>query len=63
MEYLTGKDYKWLCDRCKAAIDDAHMLIIDGIVGEEYIDDNEGPSMLAYDKKWLCQQDCFEGEE
>jgi hypothetical protein len=34
------------------------MLIIDGFVGEEYIDDNEGPSMLAYDKKWFCQPHC-----
>ena len=60
MEYLTGKDYEGICPRCKRAIDDAHMLIVDGIVGEDYTDDNEGPSMLAYDNKWFCQPDCEE---
>jgi hypothetical protein len=53
MKYLTGKDYTWLCENCQKAIDDAHSLIIDGLVGEEYVVDNEGPCMLAYDKKWL----------
>ena len=55
MKYLTGKDYEGICDTCKKAIDDAYTLIIDGFVSEEYIDDNEGPSMLAYDKKWFCK--------
>tara|TARA_R100000315_G_C5118075_1_gene67480 strand:+ start:86 stop:259 length:174 start_codon:yes stop_codon:yes gene_type:complete len=53
MKYLTGKDYPWLCENCQKAIDDAHSLIIDSLVGEEYVVDNEGPCMLAYDKKWL----------
>jgi len=55
MKYLTGKDYEGICDICRKAIDDAHGLIIDGFVSEEYIDDNEGPSMLAYDKRWFCK--------
>ena len=58
MEYLTGKDYTWLCNNCQKAIDNAHTLIIDGFVSEEYIDDNEGACMLAYDKRWLCESDC-----
>jgi hypothetical protein len=56
MKYLTGKDYEGICDNCKKAIDDAYTLIIDGFVSEEYIDDNEGASMLAYDKGWLCEE-------
>jgi len=56
-EYLTGKDYE-LCNSCKRAIDDAYMLIVDGFVSEEYVDDPEGPSMLAYDKRWTCIDDC-----
>ena len=50
MKYLTGKDYTWLCDDCQKAIDLAHMLIVDGLVSDQYADDNEGPSMLAYDR-------------
>ena len=58
MEYLTGKDYEGICSGCKQAIDNAHMLIVEGHVGEDYIEDIEGPSMLAYDKGWFCQPDC-----
>ncbi len=50
MEYLTGKDYTSLCDNCQKVIDQAHALIVDGLVSEQYVDDNEGPCMLAYDK-------------
>ena len=50
MKYLTGKDYTWLCDNCQKVIDQAHMLIVDGFTNDIYVDDNEGPSMLAYDK-------------
>ena len=50
MKYLTGKDYTWLCDNCQTVIDQAHMLIVDGFTNDIYVDDNEGPSMLAYDK-------------
>tara|TARA_R100001015_G_C4615050_1_gene171009 strand:+ start:501 stop:728 length:228 start_codon:yes stop_codon:yes gene_type:complete len=60
IEYLTGKDYPWLCDKCREAIDTAYDLIImTGSVEinhifSEYIGDNEGPCMLAYDKGLLC---------
>ena len=53
MEYLTGKDYPHLCDNCQTAIDYAHMLIVDGFASEQYVDDDEGPCMLAYDKRWF----------
>ena len=53
MDYLTGKDYTWLCDNCQKAIDQAHMLIVDGFASDIYADDNEGPCMLAYDKGLL----------
>tara|TARA_A100001201_G_scaffold31034_1_gene33560 strand:+ start:316 stop:564 length:249 start_codon:yes stop_codon:yes gene_type:complete len=58
MKYLTGKDYPHLCDNCQKAIDSAHDLIVDGFVSEQYVDDDEGPCMLAYDRKWL--NDCCE---
>ncbi len=50
MKYLTGKDYPWLCDNCQKVIDQAHMLIVDGLTSDIYADDNEGACMLAYDK-------------
>ena len=50
MNYLTGKDYTWLCDNCQKVIDQAHMLIVDGLASDIYADDNEGPCMLAHDK-------------
>ena len=53
MKYYTGEDYPNACDKCKKAIDDAHELIVMGFASEEYVDDIEGPSMLAYDKRWL----------
>jgi hypothetical protein len=53
MKYLTSDDYPKACDRCKHAIDMAHQLIVDGLVSDEYSDDNEGPCMLAYDRGWL----------
>ena len=58
MKYLTGKDYSDSCVKCQKAIDDAHGLIVMGFVSIDYIQDNEGPSMLAYDKGWLCWDDC-----
>lgn len=62
MKYLTGKDYDECCKMCQSAIDDAHDLIVMGFVSEEYIEDPEGPSMLAYDKGWTCIGDCEVGE-
>ena len=35
---------------CQKVIDQAHMLIVDGFTSDIYVDDNEGPCMLAYDK-------------
>ena len=58
MKYLTGKDYSESCKMCQDAINDAHDLIVMGFVSEEYIEDPEGPSMLAYDKGWTCIDEC-----
>tara|TARA_R100000734_G_scaffold5213_2_gene4541 strand:+ start:243 stop:545 length:303 start_codon:yes stop_codon:yes gene_type:complete len=49
-EYLTGKDYDWLCSKCQMVIDQAYDLITSGFASEQYVDDNEGPCMLAYDQ-------------
>ena len=59
-EYLTGENYSHLCSKCQSAIDDAHTLIVDGFASEQYVVDNEGPSMLAYDKGWLRGCECEE---
>ena len=48
-EYLTGIDYDECCANCRKAIDNAHDLIVMGFA-DDYVDDPEGPSMLAYDK-------------
>lgn len=53
MKYLTSDDYPNSCNSCKHAIDMAYQLIVDGLVSDEYSDDNEGPCMLAYDRGWL----------
>ncbi len=58
MKYLTGKDYPHLCKSCRNSIDDAHMLIVDGLADESYTIDNEGPTMMAYDKRWFCEPEC-----
>lgn len=59
VHYLTGAHYDDLCKSCKNSINDAHILIVDGFANEEYVIDPEGPSMLAYDKGWLCNDDCI----
>jgi|TARA_R100000234_G_scaffold116875_1_gene94483 hypothetical protein len=58
MKYLTGKDYPELCNKCTVAIDNAFELITLGLAREDYLEDPEGPSMLAYDKRWTCIDDC-----
>lgn len=50
-EYLTGKDYDWLCSKCQYVIDQAHDLIVSGFASEKYVVDNEGPCNLAYDRR------------
>jgi hypothetical protein len=54
MDYLTGKDYKGLCNVCKSAIDTAHMIIVELGPDDQYANDPEGPSMFAYDHGWFC---------
>jgi len=59
VEYLTGIHYDECCANCRKAIDNAHDLIVMGFA-DDYVDDPEGPSMLAYDKRWLCHGDCYD---
>ncbi len=58
MKYLTGEDYKYLCDDCKGAINTALVAVVEGEAispyGVSYLTDQEGPLMLAGDKGWLC---------
>ena len=58
VKYLIGKDYSDLCGQCQKAINDAHDLLVMGFVSEEYLTDNEGPCMIAYDKGWLNCREC-----
>ena len=56
---LTGADYPDLCQNCRTSIDNAYELIQLGL-GDDYSLDPEGPCMFAYDKRWLCDDDCPE---
>ena len=53
IKLLTGKDYPHVCELCRSAVDDAAMLLADGI-DDAYMDDEEAPMMYAYDRGWLC---------
>ena len=52
MEFLTGKDYPYLCDTCRAAIDSVADAYIDGLM--EDTDDEEAPCMYVYDHGMYC---------
>jgi len=60
VKYLTGKDYPHLCSNCQSAVDNAHTLIVDGFASEQYVVDDEGPNMLAYDRGWFGECECEE---
>ena len=51
MEFLTGKDYPWVCEKCCAAID-AAALLFNG--DQPDTDDEEAPAMYVYDHKMYC---------
>ncbi len=51
MNYLAGKDYPWLCDQCKSAINNAALV---SSTDEQYTDDPEGPAMFVYDNGLYC---------
>lgn len=53
MQYLTGKDYPWLCDACKAVVSEIAALYNDGEMPDT--DDEEAPINEAYDRGMLCQ--------
>jgi hypothetical protein len=52
MEYII--DYPDLCQHCQQAIRQAHYLIVEGLASNKYVDDPEGPAMMAYDQGWTC---------
>jgi len=59
MEYLTGKDYPWLCSRCRAAIDGVVELVEMGPDS----DDNEAPLMSVGDLNLFCGgRECWDTE-
>ena len=53
IEYLTGKDYPWLCDSCRATITSlaSEMDNMDDL----YTSDEEGPCNIAYDNGMFCE--------
>jgi len=64
MKFYTGKDYPWLCNGCKAVVDECveeiearmslgHADMVSGRVRLAF-DDNEAPHMLAYDRGLFC---------
>ena len=50
MKFYTGKDYPHLCNGCKAIIDQC----VDMVQMGADTDDNEAPSLLAYDRGLFC---------
>ena len=52
MDYLTGKEYSWLCDKCKTAIDDIAHQFNEGLMPDS--DDPEAPAMFVYDRGLYC---------
>ena len=60
VKYQTGENYPHLCSKCQSAIDHAHTLIVDGFASEQYVDDDEGPCNLAYDRGWFRGCECEE---
>ena len=62
--FLAGKDYPWICEQCKAMVDQCvgeietlmslgYADMISGRVRLEF-DDNEAPITLAYDRGLSC---------
>ena len=59
MKFLTGKDYPWLCEKCKDAVDTSAIYLREG--GAD-TDDPEAPLMFAADHNWLCSgRECCSG--
>jgi len=65
MEFLTGRDYPWMCAGCRSAVDQCAEEIaervalgandmVSGRVMIDLTDDNEAPSTLAYDRGMFC---------
>ncbi len=50
-DFLTGKDYPYLCDTCRATIDQI-ALLFNGDQADT--DDPEAPAMMVYDQRLYC---------
>lgn len=51
MEFLTGKDYDYLCDGCRAVIDQMASMLTES--GED-TDNEEAPCDYVYDNRMFC---------
>jgi len=58
---LTSKDYPWLCNNCKAVLDQLVGVFQDGLM--EDTDDIEAPVMKMYDDGMYCGGDHCENEK
>jgi len=52
MGYLTGKDYPWLCEECRATVDSVVELVEE--YSDEYSSDDEAPCNFVYDHAMFC---------
>ena len=50
MDYLTGKDYPWLCGTCQSTVDRCAEIVAEG----PDTDDEEAPCDMAYDHRLFC---------
>ena len=59
---FTSEDYPWLCDACKAQLDQLAELFNDDFFPDT--DDNEAASMMMYDEQLYCGGDtCINGDK
>jgi hypothetical protein len=54
MKFLTGKDYPWLCESCRATLDIVAQALLDGYYET---DDVEAPAMMMGDRRLFCGGD------
>lgn len=52
MEFLTGKDYPWVCEYCQATITQMAQMFAEGEM--EDTDDPEAACMFMYDNWMYC---------
>jgi hypothetical protein len=52
MEFLTGKDYPWLCEECRGQVDRVAALFAEGAMPDT--DNPEAPCDYVYDNRLFC---------